>query len=148
MKRISLLPLLAVVLFTPSCIFRVSAEDDPSLKMSGFGTAYAGYSGFDEWDGSLIQLGLLGGHRLRLQLLFCIDNRSFQRLRPAPSSAHKLDQVTSTIQQVSCDWRHYPDHHQRAGLGLTRINAKTDKHTHTHLNARLLTLGGNHSSLP
>ncbi|MHC4513394.1 MAG: hypothetical protein ACYTGW_03340 [Planctomycetota bacterium] len=61
MKRISLLPLLALLLLTPSCIFRVSAEDDPSLKMSGFGTAYAGYSGFDEWDGSLIQLGLLGG---------------------------------------------------------------------------------------
>ncbi|MHC4078255.1 MAG: hypothetical protein ACYST0_07410, partial [Planctomycetota bacterium] len=62
MKRISLLPLLALLLITPGCItFRLSAEDDPSLKMSGLGTAYAGYSGFDEWDGNLISLGLLGG---------------------------------------------------------------------------------------
>ena len=64
MKRfsLSLFLLLGVLVLTPSCItFRLSAEDDPSLKASGIGTAYAGYSGFDEWDGTIIKLGLFGG---------------------------------------------------------------------------------------
>ena len=62
MKRIPLSLLLGLLLLTPSCIsFRLSAEDDPSIRASGIGTAYAGYSGFDEWDGSIIKLGLFGG---------------------------------------------------------------------------------------
>ena len=62
MKRFSLSLLLGLLVLTPSCIsFRLSAEDDPSIKASGIGTAYAGYCGFDEWDGSIIKLGLFGG---------------------------------------------------------------------------------------
>ena len=64
MKRISLLPLFGLLLltFTPGCInFRVSADDDPVVKISGLGTAYAGYSGIDEWDGNILNLGLFSG---------------------------------------------------------------------------------------
>ncbi len=62
MKRIPLSLLLGLLLLTPSCIsFRLSAEDDPSIRASGIGTAYAGYSGFDKWDGTIIKLGLFGG---------------------------------------------------------------------------------------
>ena len=62
MKRIVALVLFGLLLLAPGCIsFRLTAEDNPSLKASGLGTAYVGYSGFDEWDGSIIKLGLLGG---------------------------------------------------------------------------------------
>ncbi len=62
MKRIPLSLLLGLLLLTPSCIsFRLSAEDDPQIRASGLGTAYVGYTGFDEWDGNIIKLGLFGG---------------------------------------------------------------------------------------
>jgi hypothetical protein len=62
MKHLSTL-LLAVLFLAPGCIsFRLSAESDPSIRASGLGNAYAGYSGVDEWDGDIIKLGLLGGH--------------------------------------------------------------------------------------
>lgn len=73
MSRICTLVVFALLFLVPGCIsFRLSAEDDPSLKYSGLGTAYAGYSGFDEWDGDLIKLGLLGGQG-RAGEIFSLD---------------------------------------------------------------------------
>lgn len=62
MRRLSALATLSLVFLLPGCIsFKLSAEDDPSLKASGLGSAYVGYTGFDEWDGTILRLGLLWG---------------------------------------------------------------------------------------
>ena len=63
MKPACLLPALSLfLLIAPSCIsFRLTADQQPSVKMRGLGTAYAGVSGIDEWDGNLIRLGLFQG---------------------------------------------------------------------------------------